>query len=39
MKTTQTLRFILLSLTFGCFKGSVVFGDGDDDPTVPPIKP
>jgi hypothetical protein len=39
MKTIQTLRFILLTLTFGCFKGSVVFGGGNDDPGNPPIKP
>ncbi|GAT63920.1 hypothetical protein PJIAN_4463 [Paludibacter jiangxiensis] len=39
MKTIQTLRFVLLTLTFGCFKGAVVFGGGDDDPTNPPIKP
>lgn len=39
MKTIQTLRFVLLTLTFGCFNGTVVFGDGDDDPTGPPIKP
>jgi hypothetical protein len=39
MKTLQTLQFVLHSLTFGCFKGSVVFGDGDDDPINPPIKP
>ena len=39
MKTIQTLRFVLLTLTFGCFKGTVVFGGGDDDPTSPPIKP